>query len=133
MSYKVPNFNLTASIWRVNGTGGAYAAPDVTTLANLSPGRRIMIASPQTTAAQKEAIVDEALLPALTDVRATWNALGPDLMEIPAGSKRFYEVVGVHDVGKGFPNEYRLALIVFNVNGNLSLGGGPFPVPTPLP
>jgi hypothetical protein len=77
--------------------------------------------------------VDELLLPLLTDVRGTWNGVVGDLIEVPAGSKRFYAVVGVHDVGKGFPNEYRLALISYSVFGNTTLVGGPFPAPVPLP
>lgn len=34
-----------------------------------------------------------------------------DIVEVPSGSGRFYHVIGVVDVAKGFTNEYRSVLI----------------------
>lgn len=34
-----------------------------------------------------------------------------DLLEIPAASGRFYSARYVHEVAKGFPNEYRMAIV----------------------
>jgi hypothetical protein len=79
------------------------------------------------------AIYAEVLFPKLTDIRAIWNGVGTDIIELPAGSKRFYSVIHVDDVGKGFSNEYRLALAFYDENGNGTLAGGPFPAPVPLP
>lgn len=133
MAFIVPQMPVKVCIWRVSGTGGDYAAPDVTTVCNLTPGKRVFLGIPTVTAAQKDAICMEMLLPKLTDIRATWNGLQPDLVEVPKGSKRFYGVVFVDDIGKGFANEHRLALISYTVTGNTSLVGGPFSAPVPLP
>jgi hypothetical protein len=133
MAFTLPTFNLNANIWRVSGTGGNYAAPDVVTLCNLSPGRRVFTAIPTVIAAQKTALVMELLLPKLTDIRSAWNGLQADLVEVPAGSKRFYGVNDVDDIGKGFVNEHRFAILTYVVTGNLTLAGGPFPAPVPLP
>lgn len=52
------------------------------------------------------------LLPKGVDVRGreSWGA-ALDQVECPPGSNRWYCVTGVDDVGKGYPNEYRLAYI----------------------
>jgi hypothetical protein len=133
MPFVIPQFPLTASIWRVSGTGGNYALPDVSSPANLSPGRRVMIGITTVGAAQHSAVSMELLLPKLTDVRAAYNGLQPDIVEVPAGSKRFYGVVGVDDIGKGFSNEHRIAWLSYVFAGNTTLAGGPFPAPVPLP
>lgn len=51
------------------------------------------------------------LLPPLTDIQDCFNAGGPDTVEAPAGSGRFYLVDMVDDLGKGFANEHRFALM----------------------
>lgn len=55
------------------------------------------------------------LVPKGTDIRMpgfSWNAT---IVEVPAGSGRFYSVQSVDDVAKGFSNEYRVAaLITYN-------------------
>jgi hypothetical protein len=37
---------------------------------------------------------------------------GPDTVEVPAGSKRYYLIEDVEDLGKGFTNEHRIGLLV---------------------
>jgi len=51
------------------------------------------------------------LLPKGTDVQDRTNTTPQtvDLIECPSGSQRFYVVVEVDDVSKGFPTEYRTA------------------------
>lgn len=62
-------------------------------------------------------------LPKLTNVMAPRNVPpGYDMIECPAGSARYYLTVMVDDVGKGFTNEYRMAVCT-QVH--------PFPQPTP--
>ena len=56
------------------------------------------------------------LLPALTDIRSVVTFPGGggskcDIVECPLGSGRFYLVISVDDVGKGFGNEFRCAAI----------------------
>lgn len=53
------------------------------------------------------------LVPAGTDLRDECTDPGvADCVEVPADSGRFYLVDGVDDVAKGFPNEYRLGILV---------------------
>lgn len=138
MPFVLPTFNILADIYRQGGTGGTYGVPDVHTPANLSPGKRIMLgafgpAAPFTLVTIGGGHVMELLLPPLTDIRATWNSVAADLVEVPAGSKRFYHVAWVDDIGKGFANEHRMGILGYFLQGNTTLTGGPFPAPVPLP
>jgi hypothetical protein len=49
------------------------------------------------------------LLPAKTDVRGPQDVRSFDMVEVPAGSGRWYSVVFVDDIGRGFANEHRTA------------------------
>jgi hypothetical protein len=133
VAFRLPAFNLTANIWRVNGVARTYAAPDVITLCNLSQGRRVLAPVAKAAGVPAPYYPSELLLPPLTDVRGFWNGVNQDVIEVPAGSKRFYSVIQVDDVAKGFANEYRLALMLYQVAGNSNLIGGPYPAPVPLP
>jgi hypothetical protein len=75
----------------------------------------------------------EILLPAGSDIRAQWNGLNPDMVEIPAGSKRFYSVANVDDIGKGFANEHRIAWVQYMIGGGTFFSGPSYPAPVPLP
>jgi hypothetical protein len=130
MAFRVPTFNLSVSIWRVLGLGGVYASPDVSTVGNLTMGRRSLFGMASPTAIAAPFFCSELLLPALTDIRGSWNSVSPDCVEVPAGSGRFYTAVIVDDVAKGFANEYRMALLHQEVGGNFTFGM-PFPVPMP--
>lgn len=50
-------------------------------------------------------------LPAGTDIHCTTQALFGDIIECPASSGRFYEVVSVDDMAKGFRNEFRCIIM----------------------
>jgi len=52
------------------------------------------------------------LCPAGTDIRDSKCNGACDLIELPAGSGRFYLVLFVDDVAKGFPNEYRIGYLI---------------------
>jgi hypothetical protein len=133
MAFRLPTFNLTADIYQLGGTGGTYGIPNVVTVCNLTPGRRTLEAKPVLAGQPTPAIFMELLLPKLTDIRANFNGAMPDIVEVPSGSKRFYQVVGVDDIGKGFLNEHRLAMLLYQNAGNATLIGGPFPAPVPMP
>jgi len=133
VAFVIPQFPLAVSIWRVNGVGGIYAAPDVSTVGNLSPGERAMTSIANSGAAPNRQTFMILLLPKLADIRAAWNGNAQDVVEVPAGSKRFYSVNMVDDVGKGFQNEHRFALLVNQPAGNANLAGGPYAFPVPLP
>lgn len=67
--------------------------------------------------------VRQLWMPAFTDIRPAQMAMFPDIVEVPAGSLRFYQVIDVDDIAKGFPNEFRMALIAMI----------PFIWPIPIP
>lgn len=133
MPYVLPAMPLACSIWRVIGLGKNYATPDVSTICNLTPGRRVT----KTDIAGLSSTVDYTpsyiLLPPLTDIRAAWNSQTEDLVEVPAGSHRFYMVMSVEDLGKGFANEHRQAVIFYQQQGSLLFASGVIPAPVPLP
>lgn len=108
MAWLPPTFNLVCGIW----TGPILIPPMVPprltsicqlrfyktgqTVAATGPGKGVM----------------SILLPAGTDVRPSigFGLFGGDVIECPLGSGRWYAVLTVDDVAKGFPNEYRLAV-----------------------
>src|SRR3974390_3553364 len=108
MSYTVPEFNLTVNVWHF-----PHKPPDPPAIiikANLAWGRRISLASTAFVAGTTAFM--QLLVPPGTDLRTpVQNGPGPDLFEAPAGSGRFYESAFVDDIGKGFPNEHRIAIV----------------------
>ncbi len=122
MAFVVPTFNLACNIWRQGNDVQANPA-DVTAVCNLTNGRSggslvqgfsgtsaPLILAAGTRLTQTLSL----LLPKLTDIRG--NQAGAanlgDCVEVPAGSGRFYLVLFVDDVGKGFANEHREAVII---------------------
>jgi hypothetical protein len=71
------------------------------------------------------------LLPKGTDIRPVTAATQPDVVEAPLGSGLYHRVIAVNDRWKGFPNEYRIALVE-HLSHLLGNEGGPwwvFPQP----
>jgi len=66
------------------------------------------------------------LLPPGTDIRDLYctpiNSM--DCVVLPVGTTCRYQVAWVNDIGKGFPNEHRFAILT-------KIGSGPWPVPIP--
>lgn len=124
--YVLPKFNLVCNI--VTGhIGGPAIPPDVARVISpcaLQFGAFIAAINYPLNAPIKEMYL---MLPALTDIRSPMNALMPDYVEVPAGTGRWYIVNFVDDVWKGYPTEYRVALMLQTFPA-----GGPFwPVPIP--
>jgi hypothetical protein len=110
VSFAPPTFNLTANGWRYLTPVGNPA--DYTTPCNLSntksrAGPQINIASTRL----QYFPATELLVPKGTDIRGYSTTNTGDCVEVPAGSGRFYAVLWADDVGKGFPNEYRIAAV----------------------
>jgi len=120
MSYTLPAFNLVVNIWH-NGTPISNP-PDLITVGNLAYGRRVTTQYWDWADSGISSVFAPLLLPPLVDVRDPMTGPGRDTIEVPAGSGRFYEVDYVDDVGKGFPNEHRFALMRKLI---------PWPVPIP--
>ncbi len=119
--YRVPTFNLSCSIWRA-GNDVQANPPDVVSVCNLTNGRsggRELQVGPLGTPVQAASVLIHMgqslslLLPKLTDIRGCQGggALQGDAVECPSGSGRFYVAYWVDDVGKGFANEHREAIL----------------------
>jgi len=141
MAFRTPTFNLTVNMWRFPNV---FANPPTATFqANLSHGKRIMLMTGTILANPGKLqhnfkVLMELLCPKLTDlVPSDYQAFGPiDMVEVPAGSGRFYYVYHVDDVGKGFLNEYRLATLLLADAWIEGIYGNPFghpPLQVPMP
>jgi hypothetical protein len=109
MPYVIPTFNLTCNIWH---GGNPVGPPSLSSPCNLAWGRRVNVASTGgTTLVGVPLVCMSLLLPKLTDIRGRSAAGGEDAVEVPAGSGRFYGSTFVDDIGKGFANEHRCAIL----------------------
>lgn len=131
MAYTIPNFNLTVDVFRYSGAAYSNIGSIV---GNLQMGRRTPFTFLGGGPGDYQSLSPYLLCPAGTDLRdlECGTALN-DVVEVPQGSGRWYAVLGVDDVAKGFPNEFRVATIA-------KCGGfGPWPAygfpywPTPIP
>jgi hypothetical protein len=131
MAFSVPVFPLVCDVYRGPWVSRALA---FSTPANLAFGRRVGFAETELIP-QLQPLVNiyQLLLPAVTDVRDFSNAITPDVVEVPAGSGRWYGVGSVDDVGKGFSNEYRLVIItkIYEQLDPAAYPGLFWPVPIP--
>jgi len=134
MAFTVPNFNLPVNLWRAPAV--VIDPPTLTFFANLSRGERVFT-TPVFADGTNELLAQMILLcPALTDIRPSDTAVYRDLVEVPAGSGRYYAVVAVDDTAKGFLNEYRFAVLFQFVNSISVSTGNPWAapgVPYPMP
>jgi hypothetical protein len=123
MSYKLPAFNLNANIWRY-AAGVPGGAPVGVASVCLAWGRRV--AAPFSGGTAELGIVavsPTALFPIGTDVRDGGDGAGQDIVEIPAGTGRYYYCVFVDSIGRGFLNEH----IGCVLNKTWQLGGAAWP------
>jgi len=75
-------------------------------------GRRVNVASSGGTTLAGVPIAAITLLVAKqTDIRGPQDTVSEDMVEVPAGSGRWYWVAAVDDIGKGYPNEHRYGLL----------------------
>jgi hypothetical protein len=131
MAFTVPTFNLVCDV---------YTGPWSTKVLRLSPSCNLAIgrrtAQPSldwgANAPQTHAL-PRLLLPALTDIRdGSCNGV-QDVVEVPSGSGRWYQVLGVDDVAKGFPNEFRFADLskIYQQMNPIDYPGLQWPTPIP--
>lgn len=121
MPFVLPTFNILVNIWHA-GTA-TFLAPDLANVpANLSPGRITSGAQPEGEGILTGEGPMWLRLPKGTDVRDNTSFAGKDTIECPAGSFRFYSVQWVDDIGGGFLNEHRFAIIQ-------AIGPWPMPIP----
>lgn len=116
MAFRLPSFNIVCNITPpdVPGVPGVpTGAPRVPLqMCQLCYGRRVNVSSTGGTGSPGVlTIAMSLLLPALTDLRGPQDSVSFDMVEVPAGSGRWYQVIGVDDIGKGFSNEHRTGAI----------------------
>jgi hypothetical protein len=128
MAYRIPTFNLTSNVWH-----GAFGnpfdpaalppLPDLTPMCQLCWNENQAVLDSLLWTHQDVAGALQALhpmlirFPRITDIRGYTKASSggagtrglPDVIEVPAGSGRYYVASMVDDVAKGFVNEYRQA------------------------
>jgi hypothetical protein len=109
MVYTLPTFNLSCNVFSMGGGTWATRSLRIGLLpCNLAMGRRVQQYSLGTANDSTNAAAPSILVPPLSDVRDFSSGGQADMIECPAGSGRWYQVLGVDDIGKGFANEHRL-------------------------
>lgn len=105
MAYRLPTFNVRAYVWRGPQTIPPVGSPALYPFGNLTPGRRVTLLTPSGTP------VMYLLLPMGTDIRSDVMGGSADVVEVPAGTGRYYDVLWVDNVATGFSNEHVLAVL----------------------
>lgn len=125
MAFTLPTFNLLCNIWHSPNVP-VINPPDIALLrCNLAWGRRtnVGLGNEGTNPVDGNMTL---LLPALSDIRdVSGGAARADFVEVPAGTGRYYFAAFVDDIGKGFANEHRGAVIVKTIGSIL------WPIPIP--
>jgi hypothetical protein len=114
MPFTLPTFNLTCHIFTWVNPPGPTAPPRSSPACNLQFARRLNEGQPTEISWGFPPGVMYLLLGAGTDIRSVCCYPGvnqTDIVECPSGSGRIYLVQSVDDVGKGFTNEYRCAIV----------------------
>jgi hypothetical protein len=108
MGYRVPEFPIECQIY------GSLFGGDLrlTSECNLAWGQRVNAPSTGGTSEIGVPLITMVLLlPPLTDIRGPLSSTGADGVIVPSGSGRKYTVAFVDDIGKGFSNEHRAAIL----------------------
>jgi len=142
MAFNPPTFNLTCNVW--TGQDWPLPAPRLSPRCNLAWGKRVQSAYFGSDEQQPPFTSALLLLSSGTDIRDTsclsfplGNTVGQDIVEVPAGSGRYYYAIGVDDIGKGFSNEHRAAWLAKIISTppslahNVFTGFPPWPIPIP--
>lgn len=132
MAFTVPQMPLVCNIYAGPWlTKALRSSPDC----NLAWGRRVQLSGHNAGDFDSlpVSLSQVLLLPALTDIRDGVQTLHPDIVECPAGSGRWYQVLAVDDIGKGFPNEHRGAVLtaISSFVDAVGFAGCLWPLPVP--
>lgn len=111
MAYVQPDYNILANLFSVALPSSLSFRTQ--TVCNLALGRRVNFPVGAGVGSSFGGFYMTLLVPPLTDIRDGMCAPGNngDVVEVPAGSGRWYTCLGVDDVGKGFTNEHRAAAL----------------------
>jgi hypothetical protein len=131
MAFTVPDFNLSCNIFTGPWIGKVFR---LSADCNLAQGKRSMpVFVFENNAPQNYTTSSQLLLPAGTDIRDASPGGEPDIVEVPAGSGRWYSCVTVDDFGKGFDNEHRFAILhkIWEQLNPVLFPGANWPAPIP--
>lgn len=134
MPFTVPSFPITCDLY--DGGVIPLVLREASVPCNLGMGRRVYMTYGSLFGGDEVSGVNPVLLlPAFTDIRDMGCGVPQDVVEVPSGSGRYYEVTGVDDVGKGFANEFRVAALVkaYDKPGVLPWSGSGIYWPIPIP
>lgn len=130
MAFVLPQFNLSVDLYTGPWLGKVFR---VSVMGNFAFSRRVQQQGQSfpDSSATKGSSQSILLLPPLTDIRGGVLSGPNDVIELPSGSGRWYQVFLVEDIGKGFPNEHRAA-VVFQISSQanaIDYAGCVWPVP----
>jgi hypothetical protein len=118
MAFVIPTFNITVNVWHDGNMPPTL--PDLVIPAQLRGYQPIAVAY-NAEIVQIGSVV--LYVAAGTDLRDGPSSFGStDLIEAPAGTGRFYKVIDVDDIARGFTNEHRYAVLY-------KFGSWPTPIP----
>ena len=109
MSYKPPVLNLKCNVWAISPGVPPHLPAGAPRIANLDC--QLCWGRVNELSEESAGLSMHLKVPAGTDIRGLYQNNVPDVVEVPAGTGRTYLVLYVDDVGRGFSNEYRQAVI----------------------
>lgn len=113
MAYNPPSFNLTADIYDL--ADWPSGSPRLTSISCQWRGVGKAASIYNAVSVTSFSVPTEILFPAGTDVRSLFESATSsyDIIKLyMGGSFRPFRVLDVYDIGKGFTNEYRVAVVV---------------------
>lgn len=122
MPFRLPVFPLLCTIWRASAGIPPIGPPIGFSQCNLAQLRSSYQYPP---GVPYPFGTMRLLVPAGTDIRGAAGGTNGDVIDCPSGTGRIYSVLLVDDVGKGFLNEHRFAIIA----PGLVPGSWPYPTP----
>lgn len=112
-AFALPNFNLVCNVWHNPPADPLLlGVPDLVAMCNLANGRvqHVLSEMRRLPIQNQLAASGSILFPSGTDIRDAACFRNPDMLEVPAGTRRFYWVAFCDDIAKGFVNEHRWAV-----------------------
>lgn len=118
MAFVKPTLNILFNYWERDDWGFSGETPTAPTYANLAGQLRpnaknfTVISSILEGSSTQELCLPASPLMNMPSWQDGDFPSYPDIVEVPSGSKRWYFIIDLEYVGKGFMNENRVALIV---------------------
>jgi hypothetical protein len=118
MAFVLPTFNLECNVWHAPHNPHTLPFDDTFECQLRGPNQTSATVNPT----PELAAGNYLLLPPGVDIRDQYTLNGSDIIECPVGTGRYYQVLNVDDIAKGFTNEHRYAILT---------KWGQWPVPIP--